>query len=102
MTTDVMDVLDQINDLVQTLLDASTEVQPEDLGLDRRAAYRLWVLPNSQGIMVSKGADKSLQYYGGFEYVDKEYRVEMGDFVYYSGEDDRVMGHLERYEEEAV
>jgi hypothetical protein len=31
-----------------------------------------------------------LEYYGGFEYVDDEYKIRMGDFIVYMNEDDRV------------
>jgi hypothetical protein len=41
-----------------------------------------------------------MQYYGGFEYVYKEYRHEMGDYVFYLAEDDRVGGHIDSYYEQ--
>jgi hypothetical protein len=41
-----------------------------------------------------------MQYYGGFEYVDKDYRYEMGDYVFYTVDDDRVGGHVDSYYEQ--
>ena len=69
-------------------------VPATDLGLDIRCG-RLFV--NEDGIAVSKDSDRSLQYYGGFEYVDKDHRREMGDFVFYSRESSRVADHIDRY-----
>lgn len=90
-------LLDNIDELIDGYLNGAQEVLPADLGLDRRAAYRLFVIDDV--IAVTKGDDRNLQYYGGFEYVDKEYRKELGNWVFYSAEDDRVAGHLDRYKE---
>lgn len=94
------DLLDSVDQLVRDFMDKAVEVQPEDLGLDRRAAYRLFI--TDEVIAVPKGDDRVLQYYGGFEYVDKEYRKELGDWVFYSAEDDRVYRHLSWYKEEEL
>lgn len=90
-------LLDNIDELIDGYLNGAQEVLPEDLGLDRRAAYRLFITDDV--IAVTKDGDRSLQYYGGFEYVDPEYRRELGSWVFYSAEDDRVAGHLDRYKE---
>jgi hypothetical protein len=71
------------------------EVMAEDLGLDRRAGYRLWI--HEQGIAVPKDSDGSLQYYSGFEYIDKSLRREYGDWVIYAAEDSRVQDCIDRY-----
>lgn len=94
---DFEDLLDSIDRQVRDFIDKATEVTAEDLGLDRRAAYRLFI--TDEVIAVPKGDDRVLQYYGGFEYVDKECRHELGDWVFYSANDDRVIGHLNRYNE---
>lgn len=86
----------QLADWVATL----PEVLPEDLGLDRRCGYRIYVAED--GLVVPKYSDRSLQYYGGFEYVDKDCRIEYGDWVFYSCNDDRVNACMDRFEEEVV
>jgi hypothetical protein len=73
------------------------EVRAEDLGLDRRSAYTLWV--DEDAIIVTKNEDRTLQYYGGFEYVDKNARMECGDYVIYSDSDSRVYDCLDYYNE---
>jgi hypothetical protein len=72
-----------------------TETSSPNLRLDPRAGYKLWV--DEDTIAVSKSSDGSLQYYGGFEYVDKAYRREVGDYVFYLGDDNRVREHLDYY-----
>jgi hypothetical protein len=70
----------------------------EECGLDRRAAWQeLWV--SESFICCTEADDRGLQYYGGFEYVDKAYRKEVGSFVFYfKGEEDdgRVADHISR------
>ena len=94
---DILTFIDEINNQISERVQKMEYVQAEDLQLDRRAAYRLHV--NEDCIIVDKNTDRTLQYYGGFEYVDKEYRIEMGDYVVYLGDDDRVRGHIDYYYE---
>jgi hypothetical protein len=86
------DIDDRVFDYVKTNM---VETRVDKLGLDIRAGGYVWV--DEDTIVVKKGSDGSLQYYGGFEYVDKDCRREMGDYVFYLGEDSRVRGHLDRY-----
>ena len=89
-------LIEEINEQVRRHVMEMDRVSADKLGMDIRAGYRLYV--DDECIVVDKDADRALQYYGGFEYVDKEYRQEMGDFVFYFRDDDRVNGHLETYE----
>lgn len=67
----------------------------KSVGLDPRSAYELYI--TKDGIAVSKDEDRRLQYYGGFEYVSKEFRTELGEYVFYSIGDDRVYECLDRF-----
>jgi len=87
-------LIDDVTELTENYIGTMEKVPAVKLGLDNRSGS-LFVSPDC--IAVYKGNDRALQYYGGFEYVDTEYRHEMGDFVFYSAEDDRVQGHLEDY-----
>lgn len=82
----------------EKLDDASQCTDLRSIGLDPRAACTLWI--GDDFIAVSRNDDHSLQYYGGFEYVDKEYRVECGEYVFYSVDDNRVQGHHERFQDD--
>ena len=86
----------EINQKVEAIIDEMREVKPEELNLDQRSAYRLYV--DEEYIAVQKGSDlRTLRYYGGFEYVDEEYVLELGEYVFYHSEDERVAGHLSHY-----
>lgn len=69
-------------------------------GLDARAGRGIRVGPGF--IAVPEGCDRSMQYYGGFEYVDKSLRRDLGTYVFYFVDDreefsdDRVGRFIER------
>jgi hypothetical protein len=91
----VFDLIDDVETKTRRFVNDNMDLVPaSDLGLDPRCG-RLFV--NDEGIAVSKDSDRSLQYYGGFEYVDKDYRFELGDFVFYSVDDNRVREHVETF-----
>ena len=97
----INDLREEIESRVEEIIDFYTEVQPEDLGLDRRAAYRLYV--NEDYIAVQNRDRRTLDYYGGFEYVDSESVFTLGNYTFYSRDDERVNDHLETYfEKEAA
>ena len=92
----VYDMTEAIVEVVErNVRDNFEMVSADRLGLDIRAGYKLFV--NEDAIAVAKHNDRTLQYYGGFEYVDSECRVEMGDFVFYMCDDERVREHIETY-----
>lgn len=92
-TMTLFELTNKVDEIANAFVEKLAEVQPEDLGLDRRSAYRLFV--GDDVIGVPKGEDGVLQYYGGFEYVDKSCRVEIGSWVFYSSEDERVQNCLD-------
>jgi hypothetical protein len=90
----ITDIIYDANQAIEDYLVNVAEVTGEELGLDPRALYRGWA--DSEVIVVKSEADRSLQYYGGFEYVDKEARTVIGDYVIYNREyDDRVESALD-------
>lgn len=91
----MFDLIEDVETRTRRFVNDNMDLVPaSDLGLDIRCG-RLFV--NDEGIAVSKDSDRTLQYYGGFEYVDKDYRFEMGEFVFYSVDDDRVREHVETF-----
>jgi len=87
-------LIDEVTELTDSYVGNMELVPANRLGLDPRCG-KVFVSPDC--IAIHKANDRAVQYYGGFEYVDTQYRHEMGDFVFYSAEDDRVCGHLEDY-----
>jgi len=91
---DLFELIDEVTEITDNYVGQMWQVPANQLGLDHRCGK---LFANADCIGVDKSTDRTLQYYGGFEYVDKEYRHEMGDYVFYSAEDNRVQGHLEQY-----
>ena len=91
----VADMMDAVNEVVERNVRQMTVVNADQLGLDIRAGSRLYVDENY--IVVAVGSSRALDYYGGFEYVDSACVQVIGDFKFYSFEDERVQGHIEHY-----
>ena len=87
---DIYELFEAQRALANQYIDGMTEVLPQDLGLDKRAGYRLYI--NKEAIAVHESDDGSLRYYGGFEYIDKAYRTELGDWVIYTIDDQMHYG----------
>lgn len=98
MPTNFETILDEASCLAEAALKHTKTVRADRLNLDIRSGYNLMV--GEDFIAVSKDGDRNLQYYGEFEYIDKEYRLEFGDYVFYSSADDRVEDALACYHQE--
>lgn len=93
----VYNIIEEVNNQISAHVDDNMKmVRAEELGLDRRCG-RLYI--DDECIAVAADNDRTLQYYGGFEYVDKEYRTEIGGYVFYSREDGRVEDCMDTFAE---
>ena len=94
------DLFYDVNEMVQNFLDGKPVVDCETVGLDRRSGF---ITIGEDFIAKEKYSDGSLQYYGGFEYISKEFRYEIGEWVFYTtegwGSDCRVSEVIERFQE---
>lgn len=81
------DILESVNELAAELIEDAKLLPASDFGLDERCG-KLYM--GKDFIAVPVGRDRTLQYYGGFEYVDLDSRHVIGDFVFYHQDDDRV------------
>ena len=89
------DIICRINDIVSDHLNEEFEMIPAvKAGLDHRCGG---IFISQDAIVVDKYRDGTLQYYGGFEYVDKGFRKEIGDYVFYLYDDSRVASHIDRF-----
>lgn len=93
----VLELVQDLDDQIRMTVRELPYVPAEELGLDRRAGYRLWI--DEDAIIVNKNDDRVLQYYGGFEYVDTNARIECGDYVIYTNDDSRVQDCLDFFYE---
>ena len=85
----------EINGKIEAIIDEMREVKPEELGLDKRCAFQLFI--DEEYIAVQKSDLRNIRYYGGFEYVDEEHITVLGDMVFYSADDERVQDHLDEF-----
>jgi len=88
---------EQIEQVVdQYFEDASAQrVSAESVGLDSRAGYVF--ISTEEGWIASRNT-RSLDYYGGFEYISEEHKVTVGEITFYSNDHSRVADALEYYE----
>lgn len=96
----IEDKINEFNDAFTEIVHKMDKVSADKLGLDIRAGYGLWVCED--GIAVTHATDRTLQYYGGFEYIDKEDRTVIGDWVFYSRNSERVADCLDCYQETEI
>lgn len=89
MDKNVLDMVDGYsNELMNEISERWISVDAKALGLDTRASCtEMWA--SSEGI-ATVGNTRRLEYFGGFEYIDKRNIVMVGDIRIWSSEDDRV------------
>lgn len=90
---DIYEIIEQASDLIRAMIEDENqfkEVTAAEIGLDPRAGYKLFISPGALVVNVRNAS--SLDYYGGFEYVDKEYVKIVGEWKIYMSDDgdDRV------------
>ena len=87
---------EKVNDLIQEFIEDSDAVcvSADKVGLDRRCGM-VYVSIDEDFIAVS--GTSSINYYGGFEYIDSEYITGLGHMTFYSGEASRVRDCIEYY-----
>ncbi len=90
---------DQIDNLIDQYLEDSeaVRVSAEAVGLDHRAGY-VFVSTEEGWIAAVAGNVRSLEYYGGFEYVDD--KLSVGEMTFYSSDSSRVADAIEYYNDE--
>lgn len=82
------DLQDQVDQMVRDL----KEVSAEEGGLDYRAG-RVYVTKTH--VIAHGGNVRTMNYYGGFEYVSKNYTMTIGDYTFWSAQDDRVQEFID-------
>ena len=69
-------------------------VSTEKVGLDHRAGYVF--ISTEEGWIASRNT-RTLEYYGGFEYIGEDYKVTVGEITFYSADHSRVADAIEYY-----
>lgn len=87
----ILDMIDAVNEVVERNIQNNfTQVPATDLGLDIRCG-RLMVDDEEEVIAVPNHNIRTLDYYGGFEYIKEgEGRVTIGDWTFFTSDSERV------------
>ena len=75
---------------VDLFLEGRSTVKPEALGLDPRAATKLFVGDEitDNWIGVHNSELRAFEYYSGFSFIEPEYKIQMGEYTFYEVRDD--------------
>jgi hypothetical protein len=92
--TNIMDLADEVQDMVERQVQGMRRVSATDLGLDQRCGFA-YVDESMECIVVDDARARSFNYYGGFEYIDSEDKRTLGDYVIYFNTCNRVIDALE-------
>jgi len=98
MSKSINDIIEQAREDVESVMDSLPRVRADEIGLDSRAGYVHVDVDNGQ-IIARRSYISSLEYYGGFEYVNNDCKISFGDVKIYTSNDDRVAEALDYYEE---
>lgn len=95
---DIHEIIDNINEKMHRKVADMDHASARQLGLDPRCG-RMYV--NQDCIIVSsESAARTLEYYGGFEYVDSDSKIRIGDYTIYLRDDERVEEAITHFFEE--
>ena len=99
MAHPITDLLEEIGDRIDEIAENIDWANADEIGLDIRAG-RVKVSP--EGILVPEPRVRTLEYYGGFEYVDRNNVYKLGKYTFYSRGDQRVAEAIEYYMDNKV
>ena len=94
-------LLETIENAVQEYIKESNVVEIgshglEELGLDFRCGR---ILISVDEGFVAACSPRSIEYYGGWEYIDSEFKLDAGDYRFYDREANRVDAVIRYYRE---
>jgi hypothetical protein len=92
--TNIMDLADEVQDMVERQVMGMRRVSATELGLDQRCGFA-YVDDDMECIVVDDSRARSFNYYGGFEYVADEDKRQLGDYTIYCNTCERVSDALE-------
>ena len=99
--TNIMDLADEVQDMVERQVMGMRRVSATELGLDQRCGFA-YVDEDMECIVVDDSRARSFNYYGGFEYIDAEDKRQLGDYTIYCNTSERVSDALESLMEKDV
>jgi len=91
------DTIDNVNGIADDYVAELRRVRPEQLGLDPRAGYRMYA--DEEAVAVRTDDIRTLNYYGGFEYVDAHDIKVLGEYTFFMSNSNRVQECLDYLED---
>lgn len=91
----ITDIVEAANEALYEKFRTMERVCASNFGLDPRAGL---LATDGDSIIVPLNRAGALDYYGGFEYVDKSAVAIIGDYKIYSCDDERVSEAISEYE----
>jgi len=91
----ISDLIDKANDLAIDYVEQMDLVTADKAGLDPRCGS-IWIGEDCIAVKGSYGK-RMIEYYGGFEYVNKDEVFALGEFTFYSSESSRVSECIDLY-----
>ena len=88
--------INKTDTIAEELISNLRKVKAEELGLDPRAGYRLYVDHDVVGVRTCNIG--TLNYYGGFEYVDKEDIKVIGEYTFFLTDSERIQDCIDTLE----
>ena len=61
---------------------------PSAVGLDHRCGSKIYL--STDFAVIDAGCARTYDYYGGFEYIAPEHRMQMGDYVVFDSDASRI------------
>jgi len=94
-----LDMIDAVNEVVERNIRSKFTQHPaSDLGLDLRCG-RVLVDIEDQVIAVPNHNIRTLDYYGGFEYITEgDGRITVGDYTFFTSDNERVNDCFKSFE----
>jgi hypothetical protein len=83
-------LIDEVQEMTNNFVSSMRKEPASRLGLDNRCGS-VWVSPDA--IVAYKGS--GIEYYGGFEYIKGDDRIDLGEYVVYFSTSDRVADALD-------
>lgn len=87
-------MMSDVEQIVDAQLQRMENIKSKELGLDPRGSYELLV--SEDGVAISTCHAGVADYYMGFEYIDSENRVTVGEYTFFSVEDSRILDIVTR------
>lgn len=89
------DIVCEANAVVENMMSEAKGkwLTPSTVGLDPRCGSKIYL--SADFAVIDAGCMRTYDYYGGFEYIEPEHRMQMGDYVVFNSDSSRILRLVE-------